>query len=87
MRKKVNIFLKYSTVSKTTKSKTVIRIFYETAKDKRFPLSAKRFFLLLLCATFCLPFIVVTPASDECLDFGHLPAVIVVLVQACVCFY
>ena len=30
------IFLKYSTVSKTTKSKTVIRIFYETAKDKRF---------------------------------------------------
>ena len=30
------IFLKYSTVSKTTKSKTVIRMFYETAKDKRF---------------------------------------------------
>ena len=32
----MNIFLKYSTVSKTTKSKTVIRMFYETAKDKRF---------------------------------------------------
>ena len=49
-------FSEYSTVSKTTKSKTVIRIFYETAKDKRFlPFSAKRFFLLLLLAPSAIP--------------------------------
>ena len=36
------IFSEYSTVSKTTKSKTVVRIFYETVKIKGFlPLSAK----------------------------------------------
>ena len=31
-------------------------------------------------------FIVVTPASDECLNFGHLPAVIAVP-RACVCIF
>ena len=81
----MNIFLKYSTVSKTTKSKTVIRMFYETAKHKRFLLlTAKRFLVLL--RTFACLFIVLTPALDECLDFGHPPAVIVVS-RACVCIF
>ena len=60
---------------------------YETAKQKRvFDESAKVPFLSLLCGTFCLSFIVVTPASDECLNFGHLPAVIAVP-RACVCIF
>ena len=80
----------------TTKSKTVVKIFHETAKTKGqwyitkriltvFVLSTKRslyppFFVEPLA---CL-FIVVTPALYECLDFGHLPAVIGVL---CVCVF
>ena len=46
-------FSEYSTVSKTTKSKTVVRIFYETVKIKGFlPLSAK----VLLSSFFVEPF-------------------------------
>ena len=79
-------FSEYSTVSKTTKSKTVIRIFMKPRRQKGFLSSQpKSLFFSLLCGTFCLSFIVVTPASDECLDFGHLPAVIGVLLSVCVC--
>ena len=83
----MNIFLKYSTVSKTTKSKTVIRIFYETAKHKRFRFcQPKGSFSFFFVRTFACLFIVLTPALDECLDFGHPPAVIVVS-RACVCIF
>ena len=60
---------------------------YETAKQKRvFDESAKVPFLLSSLWNLLPVFIVVTPASDECLNFGHLPAVIAVP-RACVCIF
>ena len=84
----MKIFLNIQLFQKRPSPKQLSEYSYETAKTKRFFVeSAKSSLSFFLCGTFCLPFIVVTPASDECLDFGHLPAVIGVLVLVCVCFY
>ena len=62
-------------------------MFYETAKDKRFFALVSKKVLGSSSLWNLLPvFIVVTPASDECLNFGHLPAVIAVP-RACVCIF
>ena len=84
LRKKMN-FSEYSTVSKRPSQKQFQNI-CENREDKTFFVSDQRFFsLLFLRGTSCLLFVVITPTLDECLDFGHLPAVIGVLcVRVCV---
>ena len=78
-------FSGYSAVSKRPSQKQFQNI-CENREDKTFLVSNQRFFsLLFLRGTSCLLFVVITPTLDECLDFGHLPAVIGVLcVRVCV---
>ena len=78
-------FSEYSTVSKRPSPKQLSE-YHETAKDKKFFVrQPKVLFSSFLCGTFACLFIAVTPASDECLDFGHPPAVIGILLRVCVC--
>ena len=79
-------FSEYSAVSKRPSQKQFQNI-CEIAKTKSFFVSNQKVLLSsFLRGTSCLLFVVVTPASDECLNFGHLPAVIVVP-RACVCIF
>ena len=84
LRKKMKIFLNIQ-LFQNDQVKNSFRIFVKIAKTKSFFVTNQKVLLSsFLRGTSCLLFVVVTPTLDECLDFGHLPAVIGVLcVRVC----